>query len=68
MTTTRRNLLGSALAGAAVTGFPAIARGQSARTLRFSLLGALGGKFSRATVHGYGPLYGAGGAVVEFHL
>lgn len=30
------------------------------------LLGALGGKFSAATVHGYGPLYGTGGAVVEF--
>lgn len=36
MTTTRRDLLGSALAGAAVTGLPAVARGQSARTLRFS--------------------------------
>lgn len=32
------------------------------------LLGALGGKFSGATVHGYGPLYGTGGAVVEFKL
>ena len=32
------------------------------------LLGALGGKFSTATVHAYGPLYGAGGAVVEFQL
>lgn len=31
------------------------------------LLGAIGGDFSGATVHGYGPLYGAGGAVVEFH-
>jgi 2-aminophenol/2-amino-5-chlorophenol 1,6-dioxygenase alpha subunit len=30
------------------------------------LLGAMGGSFSGATVHGYGPLYGAGGAVVEF--
>lgn len=32
------------------------------------LLGALGGQFSGATVHGYGPLHGAGGAVVEFQL
>ncbi|MGH8245976.1 MAG: tRNA U-34 5-methylaminomethyl-2-thiouridine biosynthesis protein [Gammaproteobacteria bacterium] len=32
------------------------------------VLGALGGKFRGATVHGYGPLYGAGGAVVEFRL
>jgi 2-aminophenol/2-amino-5-chlorophenol 1,6-dioxygenase alpha subunit len=32
------------------------------------LLGALGGQFSGATIHGYGPLYGAGGAVVEFQL
>ena len=32
------------------------------------LLGALGGKFSGATVHGYGPLHGAGGAVVELKL
>jgi 2-aminophenol/2-amino-5-chlorophenol 1,6-dioxygenase alpha subunit len=32
------------------------------------LLGAIGGRFAGATVHGYGPLYGAGGAVVEFHL
>ena len=32
------------------------------------LLGALGGQFSGATIHGYGPLHGAGGAVVEFQL
>lgn len=32
------------------------------------ILGAIGGEFSAATVHGYGPLYGAGGAVVEFKL
>ncbi len=32
------------------------------------IMGALGGTFSSATVHGYGPLYGAGGAVVEYHL
>ncbi|MGR9090781.1 MAG: DODA-type extradiol aromatic ring-opening family dioxygenase [Gammaproteobacteria bacterium] len=32
------------------------------------VLGGIGGKFASATVHGYGPLYGAGGAVVEFHL
>ena len=32
------------------------------------LLGAIGGDFSSAIVHGYGPMYGAGGAVVEFHL
>ena len=32
------------------------------------LLGATGGNFSGATVHGYGPLYGTGGAVVECHL
>lgn len=30
------------------------------------LLGATGGTFSSAVVHDYGPLYGAGGAVVEF--
>lgn len=32
------------------------------------LLGALGGSFAGATVHGYGPLYGTGGAVVEFEM
>ena len=32
------------------------------------ILGGIGEHFERATVHGYGPLYGAGGAVVEFHL
>ncbi len=32
------------------------------------ILGAMGGRFSNATVHAYGPLYGSGGAVVEFHL
>lgn len=31
------------------------------------LLGALGNTFRSATVHAYEPLYGAGGAVVEFH-
>ena len=31
------------------------------------LLGAMGGRFQGATVHGYGPLYGSGGAVVEIH-
>ena len=32
------------------------------------LLGAVGGTFAGATVHGYGPLYGTGGAVVEFRI
>ncbi len=32
------------------------------------ILGALNDAFAGATVHGYGPLYGAGGAVVEFKL
>lgn len=32
------------------------------------VLGGMGGRFTGATVHGYGPLYGAGGAVVEFTL
>ena len=32
------------------------------------ILGGIGEGFKHATVHGYGPLYGAGGAVVEFHL
>jgi 2-aminophenol/2-amino-5-chlorophenol 1,6-dioxygenase alpha subunit len=32
------------------------------------LLGAIGGKYTSATVHGYAPLYGTGGAVVEFRL
>ncbi|OGT82781.1 MAG: tRNA U-34 5-methylaminomethyl-2-thiouridine biosynthesis protein [Gammaproteobacteria bacterium RIFCSPLOWO2_02_FULL_61_13] len=32
------------------------------------VLGALGGRFSGATVHGYGPLYGSGAAVVEFRI
>jgi 2-aminophenol/2-amino-5-chlorophenol 1,6-dioxygenase alpha subunit len=32
------------------------------------ILGALDGKFTRAHVHGYGPLYGTGGAVVEFAI
>lgn len=30
------------------------------------VLGALGGRFRSATVHGYEPLYGTGGAVVQF--
>ncbi len=32
------------------------------------VMGALGWRCSGATVHGYGPLYGTGGAVVEFKL
>jgi len=32
------------------------------------ILGGIGGTFASATVHHYGPLYGAGGAVVEFGL
>lgn len=32
------------------------------------VLGALNNQFSGATVHHYGPLYGAGGAVIEFGL
>ncbi len=32
------------------------------------LLGAVGGDFRGAVVHGYGPLYGAGGAVVELQI
>ncbi|MEX2488926.1 MAG: tRNA U-34 5-methylaminomethyl-2-thiouridine biosynthesis protein [Pseudomonadales bacterium] len=32
------------------------------------LLGAMGGQLKGATVHGYGPLYGSGGAVVEFQV
>ena len=32
------------------------------------VLGALGGTFAGADVLGYGPLYGSGGAVVEFKL
>lgn len=32
------------------------------------VLGGIGGTFTGASVHHYGPLYGAGGAVVEFHL
>ncbi len=32
------------------------------------LLGAMAGRFKGATVHGYGPLYGSGGAVIEFNL
>ena len=32
------------------------------------LLGAMGGNFGGAVVHGYEPLYGSGGAVVEFRL
>lgn len=32
------------------------------------LLGAMDGNFSGATIHGYGPLYGSGGAVIEFNL
>jgi len=32
------------------------------------ILGGVGGKFAGATVHHYGPLYGCGGAVVEFKL
>jgi len=32
------------------------------------ILGALKGRFMGARVHGYGPLYGSGGAVIEFTL
>lgn len=32
------------------------------------VMGALAWRFTGATVHGYGPLYGAGGAVVELQL
>ena len=32
------------------------------------VMGGIGEHFERATVYAYGPLYGAGGAVVEFHL
>jgi len=32
------------------------------------LLGAMSRDYSGATVHGYGPLYGTGGAIIEFHL
>ncbi len=32
------------------------------------VMGAIGWRCTGATVHGYGPLYGAGGAVVELHL
>ena len=32
------------------------------------LLGAMGGNFKQAIVHEYAPLYGSGGAVVEFKL
>ena len=31
------------------------------------VLGAIGGRFHGATVHAYGPIYGSGAAVVEFH-
>ncbi len=30
------------------------------------ILGSLGGRYASARLHGYGPLYGSGGAVVEF--
>jgi 2-aminophenol/2-amino-5-chlorophenol 1,6-dioxygenase alpha subunit len=32
------------------------------------LLGAMGSRYKQAVVHEYGPLYGSGGAVVEFKL
>ena len=32
------------------------------------LLGAMNGQFNGATIHGYGPLYGSGGAVIEFDV
>lgn len=32
------------------------------------LLGAMNGRFRKATVHKYAPLYGSGGAVVEFSV
>ena len=31
------------------------------------VLGAMGGRFHGATIHAYGPIYGSGAAVVEFH-
>ena len=31
------------------------------------VLGAIGGRFHSGTVHAYGPIYGSGAAVVEFH-
>ncbi|HCN73681.1 MAG TPA: tRNA U-34 5-methylaminomethyl-2-thiouridine biosynthesis protein, partial [Pusillimonas sp.] len=32
------------------------------------VLGALRGRFMGARVHGYGPIYGSGAAVIEFTL
>ena len=32
------------------------------------LLGAIGGHYEKAIVHGYAPVYGAGGCVVEFRV
>jgi 2-aminophenol/2-amino-5-chlorophenol 1,6-dioxygenase subunit alpha len=32
------------------------------------VMGALGGNFSGARIHAYGPLYGSGAAVIEFKL
>ena len=53
---------------AALPGFVAEGRADMGFKHYAWVLGALGGKFSGATVHAYGPLYGAGGAVVEFRL
>lgn len=30
------------------------------------ILGSLGGRFTKAIVHAYGPVWGTGGAIVEF--
>lgn len=32
------------------------------------VMGALGGQFCGARIHGYGPLYGSGAAIIEFKL
>ena len=58
---------GSDALAAAVTDYAGAAKGDMGMKHLAWLLGATGG-FSRATVLGYGPTYGAGAAVVEFQV
>lgn len=54
--------------GAAIPEFAAQAKADMGFKHAAWVLGAVGRKFTGAQVHAYGPLYGSGGAVVEFRL
>ena len=53
---------------AAIPAFASEARADMGFKHLHWILGALGGRFTGARVHGYGPVWGSGAAVVEFTL